>query len=191
MKSLIAILALCCAGLAWSAPQPAAGETVLKGEVLEVKEVDSYSYLRLKTADGETVEAQRFQIEPGGKGLNVAVGLHRLGARVHTLIGCGQDQAGGAPPARPHGEATAWVWSEASGWLLVPRDWRVVADKVAFDHALAAAKQDLRGLVPKLGDWLKEILTLRLAIQTSKQAYPGMADDLAALLPSGSRATRN
>jgi ATP-dependent helicase HrpA len=56
--------------------------------------------------------------------------------------------------------------------------------KVAFDHALAAAKQDLRGLVPKLGDWLKEILTLRLAIQTSKQTYPGMADDLAALLPS-------
>lgn len=45
---------------------------------------------------GETVEAQRFQIEPGGKGLNVAVGLHRLGARVHTLIGCGQDQAGDA-----------------------------------------------------------------------------------------------
>ena len=53
MKSLIAFLALCCAGLAWSA-QPAAAETVLKGEVLEVKEVDSYSYLRLKTADGET-----------------------------------------------------------------------------------------------------------------------------------------
>jgi hypothetical protein len=50
-------------------------------------------------------------------------------------------------------------------------------------RSLAAAKQDLRGLVPRLGDWLKEIFTLRLAMQTAKQAYPGMADDLAALLP--------
>lgn len=52
-----------------------------------------------------------------------------------------------------------------------------------FARQLAAAKQDLRGLVPKLGDWLKEIFTLRLALQTAKQAYPGMAEDLAALLP--------
>ncbi|MBL9219483.1 MAG: ATP-dependent RNA helicase HrpA [Opitutaceae bacterium] len=53
-----------------------------------------------------------------------------------------------------------------------------------FAKQLAAAKQDLRGLVPKLGDWLKEIFTLRLALQTTKHAYPGMAEDLAALLPS-------
>ena len=55
--------------------------------------------------------------------------------------------------------------------------------KVAFEQALAAAKQDLRGLVPKLTDWLKETFTLRLALETSKTPYPGMADDLAALLP--------
>ncbi len=42
---------------------------------------------------GETVQADRFQVEPGGKGLNVAVGLRRLGAEVQALIGCGQDQA--------------------------------------------------------------------------------------------------
>jgi len=52
-----------------------------------------------------------------------------------------------------------------------------------FAKQLAAAKQDLRGLVPRLGDWLKESFTLRLALQTTKLAYPGMADDLAALLP--------
>ncbi|MBP7480904.1 MAG: ATP-dependent RNA helicase HrpA [Lacunisphaera sp.] len=52
-----------------------------------------------------------------------------------------------------------------------------------FAQQLAAAKQDLRGLVPRLGDWLKEIFTLRLALQTAKQAYPGMAEDLEALLP--------
>ncbi|SDR84085.1 ATP-dependent RNA helicase HrpA [Opitutus sp. GAS368] len=55
--------------------------------------------------------------------------------------------------------------------------------KAAFEQAIIRAKQDLRGLVPKLGDWLKEIFTLRLALQTAKQTYPGMADDLAALLP--------
>ncbi len=52
-----------------------------------------------------------------------------------------------------------------------------------FASALMAAKDDLRGLVPKLGDWLKEVFTLRLALQTSKQSYPGMDDDLAELLP--------
>jgi len=53
-----------------------------------------------------------------------------------------------------------------------------------FAKQLAAAKQDLRGLVPKLTDWLKEIFTLRLALQTAKPGYPGLAEDLAALLPS-------
>ncbi len=53
-----------------------------------------------------------------------------------------------------------------------------------FATAVATTKSDLRGLVPKLGDWLKEIFTLRLALQTTKQNYPGMMDELAALLPA-------
>ena len=44
-------------------------------------------------APGETLQAHGFHNEAGGKGLNVAVGLQRLGARVQTLIGCGQDAA--------------------------------------------------------------------------------------------------
>mgnify|MGYP003602271472 FL=1 len=44
-------------------------------------------------APGETLQAHGFHKEAGGKGLNVAVGLQRLGARVQTLIGCGQDAA--------------------------------------------------------------------------------------------------
>ena len=52
-----------------------------------------------------------------------------------------------------------------------------------FARRLAEAKQDLRGLVPKLCDWLKEIFTLRLALETHPTPYPGMAADLAALLP--------
>jgi hypothetical protein len=46
---LAAALLLCLAGGTGTAAPAAA----LKGEVLEVREVDSYTYLRLKTADGE------------------------------------------------------------------------------------------------------------------------------------------
>ncbi len=45
---------------------------------------------------GETLEADHFHAEAGGKGLNVAIGLRRLGADVQTLIGCGQDRAADA-----------------------------------------------------------------------------------------------
>jgi hypothetical protein len=58
MKFLrIAALLLFVSINAWAAPgpagAPAAGATVT-GQVLEVTEVDAYTYLRLKTADGET-----------------------------------------------------------------------------------------------------------------------------------------
>jgi ATP-dependent helicase HrpA len=52
-----------------------------------------------------------------------------------------------------------------------------------YAAALEAARRDLRGVVPKLADWLKEIFTLRLAAETHLQPYPGMTEDLAALLP--------
>ena len=69
---------------------------------------------------GETLEAQRLHIEPGGKGLNVAVCLHRLGAAVSTLIGCGDDPAGDALLAllAQEGLDTAHIHRlpGASGW---------------------------------------------------------------------------
>lgn len=42
---------------------------------------------------GETLSASKVQIEAGGKGLNVAIGLHRLGLSIDSLIGCGTDSA--------------------------------------------------------------------------------------------------
>ncbi len=47
MKTLFAMLALLVAPLALAA-------TTLKGQVLEVTDVDAYTYVRLKTAEGET-----------------------------------------------------------------------------------------------------------------------------------------
>ncbi len=53
-----------------------------------------------------------------------------------------------------------------------------------FNARLDEAKHDLRGLVPKLVDWLREALTLRLTLQTHPTPYPGMAEDLAQLVPA-------
>ncbi|RXK54712.1 ATP-dependent RNA helicase HrpA [Oleiharenicola lentus] len=53
-----------------------------------------------------------------------------------------------------------------------------------FGRVLAQAKLDLRASVPRLTDWMKELLTLRLELQTHAQPYPKMTEDLAALLPA-------
>lgn len=56
MKSLLAICLIVAAPLLWAGEKSipvAADSTALKGTVLEVKEVESYTYLRLKTASGE------------------------------------------------------------------------------------------------------------------------------------------
>lgn len=52
-----------------------------------------------------------------------------------------------------------------------------------FVGALDRAKDDLRGLVPRLTDLLREILSSRQALLVHTNPYEGMARDLAALLP--------
>jgi ATP-dependent helicase HrpA len=61
---------------------------------------------------------------------------------------------------------------------------RPALSKENFERAVATAKADLRGLAPKAADRLREIFELRLGLQTHKTPYPGMAEDLAALLPA-------
>ncbi len=53
IRALAAALALAGAALAAQAMPGAAGLSVYKGEVLETRDVESYTYLRLKTAEGE------------------------------------------------------------------------------------------------------------------------------------------
>ena len=67
-------------------------------------------------------------------------------------------------------------------WVCV-RDVQPLQAKI-FNARLDEAKHELRGLVPKLVDWLREALTLRLTLQTHATPYPGMAADLAALVPA-------
>ena len=53
----------------------------------------------------------------------------------------------------------------------------------AFAAALERAKSDLRGIVPRLADLLREILTLRQGLLIHPQPYEGLEKDLASLVP--------
>ncbi|HWA87106.1 MAG TPA: ATP-dependent RNA helicase HrpA, partial [Opitutus sp.] len=53
----------------------------------------------------------------------------------------------------------------------------------AFAAALEKSRADLRGLVPRITDLLREILTLRQDLLVHPQPYPGLDRDLAALVP--------
>jgi len=55
MKLLVAVLLVLGVGIGWAAEKPTPAQAAsIKGKVLEVKDVDSYTYLLLKTKDGET-----------------------------------------------------------------------------------------------------------------------------------------
>jgi hypothetical protein len=56
MKTLLSILILVATPVLWAADKPASttAAATITGNVLEVKEVETYTYLRLKTKDGET-----------------------------------------------------------------------------------------------------------------------------------------
>jgi ATP-dependent helicase HrpA len=56
--------------------------------------------------------------------------------------------------------------------------------KEKFQAALDRAKADLRGLVPRLGDLLREILTLRQELLVVTDPPPGLERDLASLIPA-------
>jgi Sugar kinases, ribokinase family len=43
---------------------------------------------------GQSIQAENLWTEHGGKGLNLAIGIHRLGLPTHTLLAVGHDAAG-------------------------------------------------------------------------------------------------
>ena len=68
--------------------------------------------------------------------------------------------------------------------------WLLASERVkhltasAFSAAVMKAKNDLQGLVPKLVELLREILTLRQALLVHPNPYRGQGPDLAALVPN-------
>lgn len=72
MKSLFLILILAFAPIASAADKPAAAASAtVTGSVIEVKDVEAYTYLRLKTSDGETWAA--ISKTPVKKGARVTI----------------------------------------------------------------------------------------------------------------------
>lgn len=53
----------------------------------------------------------------------------------------------------------------------------------AFEQTVQRAAQDLKGLVPRLMDWVSAIIEQRQQILLAKQTYPGMGKDLGRLVP--------
>ena len=167
MKSLLSILIFVTATFSWAAdkatsPPPAA--TAISGEVLEVKDVESYSYLRLKTKDGETWAAVgKTPVKTGAKVTieNVMVmnnfeskSLKKTFQTIvfGTLAGSGANTiaAGGTPMSMAHA-GNAKVADTAD--IHVPKATGANARTVAEVHAKAAELKDkpvqVRGKIVK------------------------------------------
>lgn len=68
MKFLMAVFAMICISTGWAAEPTSPLTSTVIGEVLEIQDVDSYTYLRLKTKDGETWAAvSRALVKKGDK----------------------------------------------------------------------------------------------------------------------------
>jgi ATP-dependent helicase HrpA len=91
----------------------------------------------------------------------------------------------GALPARlaPLAEMQVHALGSIRTWVCDPKRVNGLTT-LAFGVAVDRAKADLRGLVPRFVDQLREILTLRLALEVHATPYASMAVDLAALLPA-------
>ncbi|HTZ00078.1 MAG TPA: hypothetical protein VMB75_09595 [Rhodocyclaceae bacterium] len=164
MRRLVAVAALLCFDPAWGADHqpPAAPAAVVKGRVLEVKDVENYTYLRLKTKDGETWAA--VNKTPVKKGAEVTIenpmfmsnfeskALKRTFQQIvlGNLGGAG-GQAGGMPPGHGMGKPAAEVGdvnvAKASG-----PDARTVAEVVGQSAALKDKTVVVRGKVVKYTD---------------------------------------
>jgi len=159
MKFLLAITALLLIHVAWATGNPAASQqSTFKGEVLEVKDVDTYTYLRLKTREGELWAAvTRAQVKPGTEVTieNATVmsnfeskSLKRKFDRIvfgslGASAAAGQGAVHGSPPKAP--EAANIKVAKAAG-----PDGRTIAEIFGKKGALKDKAVVVRGKVVKV-----------------------------------------
>jgi hypothetical protein len=162
MKLVIALASILVAAAAWAAPAQA--PATLKGEVLETQNVDIYTYLRLKTKDGEIWAA--VPTTTVKKGAEVTIGnsmvMHNFESKTlkktFDKIVFGQIVDPNAAPkaptaASPHGAGAPAVPSAAA----VPKvakamgpDAKTVAEVVKGKAALKDKPVLVRGQVVKV-----------------------------------------
>jgi len=156
-KLLVVALAAFCAVLAWGADQaPAAGSLTLQGEVLEAKDVDAYTYLRLRTAKGDVWAAvPRVPANPGAKvTIHDAAEMRDFRSRAldktfdSIYFGVIGVDATAAAPAAKHGAANQPVLepvAKAQG-----RDAKTVAEIVSGRAALRDKSVTVRARVDRV-----------------------------------------
>jgi DNA/RNA endonuclease YhcR with UshA esterase domain len=164
MKLGITLVSILVASAAWAAPAaPAQQPTTLKGEVLETQNVDIYTYLRLKTKDGEIWAAVPTTTAKKGTEVTIGNSMVMRNFESKTLkktfdkIVFGQivDPAGGpaggsaaAPTASPHAAspmAQPIMVAKATG-----PDARTVAEVVTGKAKLKDKSVLVRGQVVKV-----------------------------------------
>lgn len=110
---------------------------------------------------GESLAASRHFQEHGGKGLNLAVGLHRLGVTIDLLMAVGNDEVGAAVTRRlaEEGINTAWVLplGPNSGYgvgFITPDGCNFLAAHLGANALLAADHIDQATEVFSKADWV-------------------------------------
>jgi hypothetical protein len=157
MKSLPALVALVLLALAFSA-QTGAQPSTLTGQVLETRDVENYTYLRLQTASGEVWAA--VPTTSVGKGAQVTIGgvmmLQNFESKslkkTFDKIAFGALADPNAPAAPPHGAMPDAASNPEAP--KVPRasgpDARTVAEVVSGRAALKDKTVVVRGQVVKV-----------------------------------------
>ena len=163
MKPSTALATLLLAAAAFTAQAaPAAPTPPLKGEVLETQNVEGYTYLRLKTAQGEAWAA--VPTTPVKRGAQVTIGnpMTMQNFESKTLkktfdkIVFGQLVEPGAPLATPHGAAPAVPAAAPAAAPIVKvakatgADAKTVAEVVAGKATLTGKTVLVRGQVVKV-----------------------------------------
>ncbi len=125
--------------------------------------------------EGESLAARRVFQEHGGKGLNLGVGLHRLGAAVEMLLPVGRDAAGAAvaQALADEGMETRQVLAlaESSGFgvgFIAPDGRNFLAAHLGANASLTPAHVDAACAGLESGDWL--LAHLELPFDTVRHA---------------------
>jgi hypothetical protein len=163
MKPAVALAALVLAAAAWTAQampaQPAGG--TLKGEVLETRDVDAYTYLRLKTATGETWAAVPTATVKKGAQVTLANTMVMENFESKTLkrkfdkivFGTLSDpnaKQAAAPAGAPHGAPAAAAVPVAKVAKATGPDAKTVAEVVGGKASLKGKPVLVRGQVVKM-----------------------------------------
>jgi DNA/RNA endonuclease YhcR with UshA esterase domain len=167
MKPAVTLAALLLATAAWTAhampgATPAQAGPALKGEVLEVQNVEGYTYLRLKTKEGETWAA--VPTASVKKGAQVTIGntmvMENFESKVlkrkfdKVVFGTLADPNAkpAAPMAAPHGAAPAAAAPVAKVAKATGPDAKTVAEVVGGKAALKDKPVLVRAQVVKVNN---------------------------------------